>query len=360
MTCYNPIPACYSKAGFAKTGRKDIHLVLHEDTHDKYLLNEKNFPHALYEYIKVPCKKCVGCRSDNARMWTLRAFHELKLHKYNCFITLTYDNNSEVVYDDPLCIASLRYKHFQNFMKRLRKRFPNDKIGYIVCGEYGLKDGRAHWHAILFGFDFPDKELIYVKNGYNHYYSQILQDCWSTYIKERDYYEPIGFIDLCDVDLDCCKYVAGYVLKKLPVDNKGATVGHYLDDNGNLQDIELVGVAPPIIRTSRNPSIGLKWFEKYGKNSVENGFCYQPDKLHTSVQKIKTPSYYNYKFEKLYPEEYQIIKKRKEEKMKEYYSEHSLSKSELQSMSDSHLYRIKKKLKDTLSKIPFYKKDLTL
>ena len=355
MTCYNPIPACYSKAGFAKTGRKDIHLVLHEDTHEKYLLNERNYPHALYEYIFVPCKKCVGCRSDNAKMWTLRAVHEMKLHKYNCFITLTYDNNSDLVAEDPLCIASLRYKHFQNFMKRLRKRFPKDKICYLVCGEYGLKDGRAHWHAILFGFDFPDKELVYVKNNYQHFYSQILQDCWSTYKKETDTYEPIGFIDLCNCDLDCCKYVAGYVLKKLPVDQKGATVGHYLDDSGVVQDIELVGVAPPIIRSSRNPAIGLKWFEQYGKNAVENGFCYQLDKDGFGVQKIKTPSYYNDKFEKLYPEKYAIIKKCKEEKMKDYYKSHPVDKEKLQTWQESHLYRIKSKLKDCIKKFTNFK-----
>lgn len=345
MTCYNPIPACYSKAGFAKTGRKDIHLVLHEDTHDKYLLNEKNFPHALYEYIFIPCKKCPGCRSDNAKMWTLRAVHEMQLHDNNCFITLTYNETSDLVAEDPLCLASLRYKHFQNFMKRLRKRFPKDKIGYLVCGEYGHQNGRAHWHAILFNFDFPDKQLVYKRDGYCHFYSQILQDCWSTYRKELDVYEPIGFIDLCNCDLDCCKYVAGYVLKKLPVADNGAVVGHYVDDSGDLKDIELVGVAPPIIKSSRNPAIGLGWFEKYGKNAVENGFCYQLGKDHSYAEKVKTPQYYNDKFEKIEPEKYAIIKKCKEDKMKKYYKDHPVDRNKLKAWSDAHLYRIKKAIK---------------
>ena len=69
MTCYNPICACYSKAEFAKTGTKKIHLCLTETfdenknviKDEKYLYNEKNFPHALYKYIYLPCKKCVGC-----------------------------------------------------------------------------------------------------------------------------------------------------------------------------------------------------------------------------------------------------------------------------------------------------------
>ena len=47
--------------------RKNIHLVLHEnyDEHNKVIkdekwkLNESSFPHALYEYIFLPCRKCV-------------------------------------------------------------------------------------------------------------------------------------------------------------------------------------------------------------------------------------------------------------------------------------------------------------
>lgn len=341
MTCYNPIRACYSKSDYAKTGKKSIHLVLHENFDDngnvikdsKYLVNEKDFPHALYEYINLPCRQCAGCRSDNAKMWSLRAFNELTCHDKNCFITLTYDNASSVVANDPMCIASLRYKHFQNFMKRLRKRFPNSNIGYLVCGEYGIQDGRAHWHAILFGFDFPDKKLVYVKRGFNHYDSEILRQCWSTYDRVNDSYESIGFIDLCNVDYECCAYVAGYVLKKLDVGNVGGVVSHYYDPGSNqIEEIRLAieGRCPPLIRSSKRPAIGLNWYNKYGKNACEKGFS--TVRKGDKIMKIRTPAYYYSKFEQQYPDLYQNIKESREQKMKKYYKLHPLDLAKLNSL----------------------------
>lgn len=350
MTCYNPICACYNKSEYEKTGKKTIHLVLHEEKKGdtKWLLNEKNYPHALYEYIYLPCRKCVGCRSDNAKMWSLRAYNEMKLHKDNCFITLTYNNDNVLVRKDPLCLASLRYKHFQNFIKRLRKRFPDDKFQYLVSGEYGLKDGRSHWHAIIFGFDFPDKELVYVSKGYNHYSSQILNECWSIYNKKENIYEPIGFTDLCNVDYDCCNYVAQYVLKKLPVDQKGVTVGSYLDSNGDLQNIELTDVCPPMVRSSRNPAIGLNYYKKYGEQAVELG--YQGIVNKGEVKKIRTPEYYYKKFEQDNPVRFEQIKKCKEEKMKKYYINHPVDYDKLSLWSEAHLHRIKERIKGCLTK----------
>lgn len=354
MTCYNPICACYNKKVYAKTGKKEIHLVLHEEKKgdSKWLLNEKNYPHALYEYIYLPCKKCVGCRSDNAKMWTIRACNELKLHKDNCFITLTYNTDNPLVEKDPLCLASLRYKHFQNFMKRLRKRFKNDKIQFLVSGEYGLENGRSHWHAILFGFDFPDKELVYVSKGYRHYRSSILEECWSIYDRKIDSYIPIGYVDLCNCDNDCCAYVSQYVLKKLPDigDSKACpSVGTYIDEFGDVQSLDLVEVAPPVVRSSRNPSIGLNYFKKYGEQAVELG--YVGSFKNGKVNKIRTPEYYYKKFEQFNPERYEIIKQRKEEKMREYYKNHPVDYKRLKEWSDSHLYRIKQKIKKALTKI---------
>lgn len=357
MTCYSPIPACFSKSQYAKTGKKNIHLVLHEnyDEHNKVIkdekwkLNESSFPHALYEYIFLPCRKCVGCRSDNAKMWSLRAYNEMKLHKKNCFITLTYDNASDLVVKDPLCIASLRYKHFQNFMKRLRKK-TGKKLGYLVCGEYGLKDGRAHWHAILFDFDFDDKELIYVKKGYKHYYSALLQECWSTYDKKTDTYTPIGFIDLADCDYDCCSYVSQYVLKKLPVNQNGITVGTYVDDvTGEVKEIELTDVCPPMVRSSKNPAIGYNWYKKYGENACEKGFIPIVTNEGKKVRKVRTPAYYYSKFEVDNPQKSEILKNVKEEKMRKYYKENPIDLDKLKSWSEAHLYRIKKRMKEVLT-----------
>lgn len=352
MTCYNPIPACYSKSKYAKTGKKELHLVLHEfekgDT--KWLYNEKYFPHVLYEYIYIPCRKCVGCRSDNAKMWAQRAINEMQMHKDNCFITLTYSNDNPLVLDDPLCLVSLRYKHFQNFIKRLRKRFNMPKLQYLVSGEYGPKDGRAHWHAILFGFDFPDKELVYISKGYNHYSSKSLNELWSVYNRELSIYHPIGYTDLANCDADCCNYVAQYVLKKLDIEQDMPVFSDvFIDDDGNYIDVPLAERVPPFIRSSRNPAIGLNWFNKYGENAVEKGFIYRPNKDHTSVSKIKTPQYYYDKFEQINPDKASIIKKCKEDKARDIFKNRKVDYQLLSTWQASHLKRISDAIKKKLT-----------
>ena len=73
--------------------------------------------------LTIPCGQCVGCRLERSRQWAVRCVHEASLHEDNCFITLTYNNES--LPED----GSLNKKHFQDFMKRLRKKYKNKKIG---------------------------------------------------------------------------------------------------------------------------------------------------------------------------------------------------------------------------------------
>jgi hypothetical protein len=52
--------------------------------------------------------------------------------------------------------GSLDVSHFQKFMKRLRDRIKPLKIRFFHCGEYGDLTRRPHYHALIFGYDFPD------------------------------------------------------------------------------------------------------------------------------------------------------------------------------------------------------------
>lgn len=45
--------------------------------------------------MDVACGQCIGCRLDRSRMWAMRIIHESSLYSDNCFITLTYRNESE-------------------------------------------------------------------------------------------------------------------------------------------------------------------------------------------------------------------------------------------------------------------------
>lgn len=41
-------------------------------------------------FYEIPCGKCIGCRSDQAREWSNRLIMEMKYHDSAYFITLTY------------------------------------------------------------------------------------------------------------------------------------------------------------------------------------------------------------------------------------------------------------------------------
>ena len=66
--------------------------------------------------IQLSCGQCIGCRIRKRENWAVRCYCESKMHQDNIFLTLTYDD--EHLPSD----GSLNYRHYQLFMKRLRKR----------------------------------------------------------------------------------------------------------------------------------------------------------------------------------------------------------------------------------------------
>lgn len=69
------------------------------------------------------------------------------------FITLTYDTKTVPITSKGW--MTLRKRDWQLFMKRLRKLETN-KLKYYAVGEYGDKNKRPHFHAILFNVSDND------------------------------------------------------------------------------------------------------------------------------------------------------------------------------------------------------------
>ena len=192
MACYHPIPAWRN----VSENRSDNRLVF--EYHPMRCIGPT-------PDLQVPCGQCVGCRLERSRQWALRCVHEASLHKENCFITLTY--NDEHLPEH----GHLIYRDFQLFMKRLRKR-TGVRVRFYMCGEYGENFGRPHFHACLFGYNFPD--LVRWKAGKSTLYrSKLLESLWT------DGYSSVG-----EVSFESAAYVARYILKKVTGDDAEA---HY-------------------------------------------------------------------------------------------------------------------------------------
>ena len=271
--------------------------------------------------LNIPCGQCNGCRMDRAQQWAIRCMHESQLHEDNCFITLTFNDEELNKRENP---KSLDKNEFPKFMKRLRKElvpkcpivkldknhpdFAENKkrrdewqfkngIRYYHCGEYGDKYGRPHYHAILFGVDFDDKELIQIINGQRLYRSPTLEKLW-----------PFGYSSIGTVTFESACYVARYIMKKIT----GEHAWHHYSDIDH-ETGEITNIREPEYTTmSRRPGIASKWFEKY-KSDV-----YPSDFVTVKGKKMKLPKYYDKLLENENPYEYDQIKEDRTERAKEH------------------------------------------
>lgn len=196
------------------------------------------------ERLDLPCGQCVGCRLERSRQWAVRCMHEASLYDENSFVTLTYSPEKLPV-SPGYCIrcekthvisGSLCVSVFQDFMKRLRKRY-GQGIRFYHCGEYGEKFGRPHYHALLFNHGFADKQVISERGGNRIFFSQALSDLW-----------PFGYSSIGDVTFQSAAYVARYVMKKV---------------TGEPAEDHYKGKLPEYTTMSRRPGIGQAWFNKF-------------------------------------------------------------------------------------------------
>lgn len=214
------------------------------------------------EVMYVPCRECSSCLNMRTLGWSKRLERESTLHRYAAFITLTYDNenlpyfqpsyydeenmcvwnSNRLDVDDELvgdyafhpvthsldldynCIPHLCKQDVVKFIKRLRSSihyhfkvnniFENERIRYFLCGEYGPKSLRPHYHAIVW---FDSEALSKV-------FETLLSKSWT-----------LGFIDFQFVNSNAPQYVAKYVagLADLPevLQSKPARLFHLQSKN---------------------------------------------------------------------------------------------------------------------------------
>lgn len=184
-----------------------------------------------------PCGRCLPCKINNARIWQHRLLLEQRTSTCSCFVTLTYDDDfipHNYKNQQVLC-----KKDLQNYLKRLRRRFPSGSVRYFGVGEYGDLSFRPHYHLALFGVNELDKEIIDSK--------------W-----------PFGFVQVGDLTQQSARYIVGYVIKKLTSE----------------KDERLEGRLPEFMLSSRqNGGIGYEAVRRIGLQLKKNKYWEQKDIL---------------------------------------------------------------------------------
>lgn len=278
MPCYHPITAVQPTDGGKLSFPAPEHLKLYND----------------YRTLSIACGQCHGCRMTRTRHWAIRCMHEKQMHKFACYITLTYRPETLPANN------TLHYPDFQRFMKRLRtaairgrgsfhQRFPpvarsraqaiarnltarshtrrdtvnttryarwKNNIKFYMCGEYGEEKGRPHYHALIFGIDFADR--IFYKttpSGKKLYRSATLEKLW-----------PYGFSSVGELTFESAAYVARYVMKKRTGD--GETKEYKIIDP---ETAEIYTKTKEFNQMSRRSGIGSSWLHTYHQDVYATG-----------------------------------------------------------------------------------------
>lgn len=157
---------------------------------------------------------------------------EANMHEASRILTLTYADDKDR-FGDP------QYEHIQTWIEarreRIRYKFPDHQMRYLVVGEHGEESGHWHWHVALFGERSCQPE-------------NMMQ---AVFIELRGWTDLHGFASDMNLNARTSAYMCGYTLKK-----------------GENQK--------PFMQPSRRPGIGFPWidllckqtFQKYGSRPI--------------------------------------------------------------------------------------------
>lgn len=133
--------------------------------------------------------------------------------------------------------------------------------------------GRPHYHAVLFGVDFPDRQIFKERAGRDPVYSsEALSRLW-----------PSGFCSTGDVSFESAAYVARYIVEKI---NGEQAAKHY--ELVDLDTGEISQRLPEYTTMSlKNGGIAGNWYKQF-KSDV-----YPRDEVVVRGRVMKPPKYYD-------------------------------------------------------------------
>lgn len=224
-------------------------------------------PKAGLERVPVPCGKCPPCKLRRVNQWVFRLMQEEKRSSSAHFVTLTYDTTTVPISANGF--PTLKKLDLQNYFKRLRKLCPKHKIKYYAVGEYGTKNKRPHYHAII--YNVPDTQLFF--------------DAWSINGQH------LGSIHIGQVNNNSVAYTMKYIDKP-----------HYKRLHGRDDRAKEF----PIMSKQLGANYLSDAVVKYHQRDLTTNFVTQP-----GGQRIALPRYYR---QKIYTDEqvkiqHQIIKR---------------------------------------------------
>jgi len=225
----------------------------------------------------VSCRQCDQCVATRIRSWCARAMLEKAMMPHTASLTLTYNEETE---HSRNAARVFNYPDVSSFLKRLRARI-SDRMGrtgafsFIACGEQGDRNGRIHWHVLLFsevdfltlgewtdafsGASFDRTAIISPTREKKTDMIRLHWDLW-----------PHGFVTVQEPDYGGIRYAMSYALKdQFNVRNSMASA--------RAARAEVFGTG--WLAMSKKPPIGFRFIDRYVQICEERGFVPPSRKL---------------------------------------------------------------------------------
>lgn len=135
-----------------------------------------------HNFIMIKCNKCELCKQSKINKINYRVKEQIRLSQFNYLLTLTFDNKvikknynfmkidqdyDQISTDLFTTVSKVQISNIiRNLKKKLNNYYKtNVKFNYLLCGEYGSRTERAHYHIVLC-LDHQIPELKKISNIY--------------------------------------------------------------------------------------------------------------------------------------------------------------------------------------------------
>lgn len=221
------------------------------------------------ELMTFACRRCDECIATRRHNWVARAMAEKTDHEYSYVIALTYSDETQAGRDGARMFC---YADVSAFLKRLRAAARYEakiqlwsvvpQVRFLCAGEQGSRNGRCHWHLILYsnvdltlvGKFRRSGVLVTHRRDMISVGKQKRRLNWSLW--------PYGFMTMQEPDQGGMNYVLSYCLKDQFI---------YEKSKDTMRVAKSENFATGLFRMSKRPSIGENWLMLKMESLLEKG-----------------------------------------------------------------------------------------
>lgn len=213
--------------------------------------------------LTFACRRCDECIATRRHGWVARAMAEKTGHRHTLVLALTYDDSTQ---DNRDAAAMFCYADVRAFIKRLASacRYIDETaiVRFICAGEQGDRNGRCHWHLIIYStLDLTSVGEFKIRGHVVSDRSQMItvgkrkrRLNWSLWGK--------GFVTLQEPDQGGMNYVLSYCLKDQFTGESS---------RGTMREAKAENFATGLFRMSKRPAIGEAFLMRKLEALLETG-----------------------------------------------------------------------------------------